>query len=110
MSGVCRNNKDRIIVLIQTDLPDPVVPAISKWGIEDKSPTTGAPDTLDYQCGNHSAMYGILQIRDITTTRKIDPEKDIIGTRNYSLRTLDLSNGMKIKFKNDKSLIYIFLH
>ena len=41
---MCRNNKDRIIVLIQTDLPDPVVPAISKWGIEDKSPTTGAPD------------------------------------------------------------------
>ena len=65
-------------------------------------PLTGAPDTLYYQCGNHSAMYGILQIRDITTTVKIDPEKEIIGTKNYSLRTLDLSNGMKIKFKNDK--------
>ena len=65
-------------------------------------PTTGAPDTLYYQCGNHDAMYGILQIRDITTTAQIDPEKDIIGTKNYSLRTFDLSNGMKVKFTNSK--------
>ena len=65
-------------------------------------PLTGAPDTLYYQCGNHDAMYGILQIRDITTTVKIDPDKDIIGTKNYSLRTLNLSNGMKIKFDNTK--------
>ncbi len=32
------------MVLMQTDLPDPVVPAISKWGIDDKSPTIGLPD------------------------------------------------------------------
>ena len=30
----------------QTDLPDPVVPAINKWGIEVKSPITGTPDML----------------------------------------------------------------
>jgi len=65
-------------------------------------PLTGAPDTLYYQCGNHNAMYGLLQIRDITSTVQINPENDIIGTKNYSLRTLDLSNGMKITFKNDK--------
>ena len=35
-----------MIVLIQTDFPDPVVPAISKWGIEDKSPTIGTPEIL----------------------------------------------------------------
>ena len=35
-----------IIVLIQTDFPDPVVPAINKWGIEVKSPITGTPDML----------------------------------------------------------------
>ena len=63
---------------------------------------TNAPDTLYYQCGNHDAMYGVLQIRTVSSTQKIDPEKDIIGTKNYSLRTLDLSNGMKIKFKNAK--------
>ena len=45
-SGVCLYNKDKIIVLIQTDLPDPVVPAISKWGIEVKSPTIGKPEIL----------------------------------------------------------------
>ena len=63
-------------------------------------PTTGAPDTLYYQCGNHDAMYGILQIKDATSSTVINPEDDIIGVKNYSLRTLDLSNGMKIKFAN----------
>ena len=38
--------RDKIIVLIQTDLPEPVVPAISKCGIEDKSPTIGLPEIL----------------------------------------------------------------
>jgi len=63
-------------------------------------PTTGAPDTLYYQCGNHDAMYGILQIKDATSATSINVEDDIVGAKNYSLRTLDLSNGMKIKFTN----------
>tara|TARA_A100001015_G_scaffold231170_1_gene261693 strand:+ start:210 stop:13220 length:13011 start_codon:yes stop_codon:yes gene_type:complete len=63
-------------------------------------PTTGAPDTLYYQCGNHDAMYGILQIKNISSTTAINVEDDIVGAKNYSLRTMDLSNGMKIKFKN----------
>ena len=63
-------------------------------------PTSGTPDTLYYQCGNHSAMYGILQIKDIINTTAINVEDDIVGAKNYSLRTLDLSNGMKIKFPN----------
>ena len=63
-------------------------------------PLTGAPDTLYYQCGNHDAMYGILQIRDAESTTNINPQNDIVGTQNYSIRTLSLSNGMKIKFKN----------
>ena len=50
-------------------------------------PTTGAPDTLYYQCGNHDAMYGILQIKDVSSTTSIDVEDDIIGAKNYSLRT-----------------------
>ena len=29
---------------MQTDLPDPVVPAINKWGMEAKSPITGTPE------------------------------------------------------------------
>ena len=33
-----------MIVLIQTDFPEPVVPAINKCGIEAKSPTIGIPD------------------------------------------------------------------
>jgi len=61
-------------------------------------PLTGTPDTLYYQCGNHNAMYGILQIRDVSTLAKINPEDDIVGVKDYSLRTLNLSNGMKVKF------------
>ena len=63
-------------------------------------PTSGVPNTLYYQCGNHDAMYGILQIKDATSTTAINVEDDIVGAKNYSLRTLDLSNGMKIKFTN----------
>jgi len=59
-----------------------------------------APDTLYYQCGNHDAMYGMLQIETATSTTAIDVADDIVGVKNYSLRTLDLSNGMKIKFTN----------
>ena len=33
-------------MLIQTDFPEPVVPAINKWGIELKSLVIGSPDML----------------------------------------------------------------
>jgi hypothetical protein len=63
-------------------------------------PTT-APDTLYYQSATTESMYGILQVKSITDTTQIIPD-DLIGVKNYSLRTLDLSNGMKIKFSNTK--------
>ena len=31
---------------MQTDFPEPVVPAIKRCGIDDKSPTTGIPEIL----------------------------------------------------------------
>ena len=62
----------------------------------------GAPDTLYYQCGSHDGMYGILHIRTVESTSQINVQDDIIGVKNYKLRTLALSNGMKIKFKSDK--------
>ena len=64
-------------------------------------PTTG-PNFLFYQCGVHDAMNGSLEIATVQSTDKIKPDKEIIGATNYSLRTLDLSNGMKIKFANAK--------
>ena len=43
MSGLCLNKSESSIVFMQTDLPDPVVPAINKWGIVDKSTTSALP-------------------------------------------------------------------
>ena len=36
-------SSDRIMALIATDLPEPVVPATSRWGIFCRSTTTGLP-------------------------------------------------------------------
>ena len=41
--GAKRNSSERMKVLMPTDLPDPVVPAISKCGIRARSAMTGAP-------------------------------------------------------------------
>ena len=42
-SGVALYSRLRIMVLIATDLPEPVVPAISACGIFARSATTGSP-------------------------------------------------------------------
>ena len=44
-SGRWRYMMDMMIVLMHTDLPEPVVPAMSKWGIVARSTTNAAPDT-----------------------------------------------------------------
>ena len=45
-------------MLIQTDFPEPVVPAINKWGIEAKSPTNGIPEIfLPKAIGNLISLF-----------------------------------------------------
>ena len=41
--GSALYSSDRIIALMPTDLPEPVVPATSRWGILPRSATTGLP-------------------------------------------------------------------
>ena len=45
-SGVARYIIEQMIVLIQTDLPEPVVPAIRRWGIFAKSSVAISPDVV----------------------------------------------------------------
>ena len=43
--GVARMRMDMIMALIDTDLPEPVVPPMSKWGIFARSETMERPST-----------------------------------------------------------------
>ncbi|SCV65228.1 hypothetical protein ANAPH2_01196 [Anaplasma phagocytophilum] len=64
-------NNDRIMVFIPTDFPEPVVPAINRWGIFVKSPTTGSPSIpLPKMIGNFRSRskYSLLSIRSRSTT------------------------------------------
>ena len=65
LSGVCLKRSDKIIVFIQTDFPDPVVPAISKWGIDDKSLIIGFPEIffpIPMLDGGHLMFYAFEKV------------------------------------------------
>ena len=45
MSGVCVSSSEVMIALTQTDLPEPVAPAMSRWGMRARSATVAWPET-----------------------------------------------------------------
>ena len=52
---------------MQTDLPDPVVPAINKCGIDAKSPTTGIPEIfLPKAIGNLISFFVKSELESIS--------------------------------------------
>ena len=59
-----------------------------------------APDTLFYVSENNIDTSGIFKIFDIEDNSVIDVEEEIIGKKTYTLKNgINLSNGMKIKFR-----------
>ena len=63
-----------------------------------------APDVLYYQCGNHSAMHGVINILTVGTSTNINVDDDIVGAKNYTTSTaVVFSNGMKVKFGSNVS-------
>ena len=59
----------------------------------------GAPNILHYQCGTHSAMHGVINIKTVSATTKINVSDDIVGAKNYTTSAgVTLSNGMKLRF------------
>jgi len=45
-SGVFWKSRQAMMALTHTDLPEPVVPAMSRWGMAVRSAATGVPSTL----------------------------------------------------------------
>ena len=59
----------------------------------------GAPNILYYQCSTHSAMHGVINIKTVSATTKINVAEDIVGSKNYTTSAgVVVSNGMKLGF------------
>ena len=72
---------------MQTDLPDPVVPAINKWGIEAKSPTTGMPEIfLPSAIGNLISFLLKVKALDLTLLRTVPFFEFVLSIRLDSLK------------------------
>ena len=68
-----------MIELTQTDLPEPVVPAISKWGICVRSAEMGAPSTL-WPSEIASGESMLANCGDSMTSRRLTNEGASLGT------------------------------
>jgi hypothetical protein len=72
--------------------------ALEKGTIRFTVPYT-APDLLFYQSTSNSELGGVFKILSIDENTSIDVEKELLGTRTYTLPDgTPLSNGMKIRF------------
>ena len=74
-AGVSRYSKLKIMVLMATDLPDPVVPATSKCGIFANSAMTGSPPMVLPRdsaslCGDRSKSWLPISSRKYTVSRR----------------------------------------
>ena len=92
--GVARISTDTTIELIQLDLPAPVAPATSKWGIfvklaQTKPPSTSLPSALTIGCESFPA----------TLERSTSPSNTVSRSAlGISTPTADLPGiGLKIR-------------
>ena len=75
---------------MQTDLPLPVAPATSRWGIRHRSPTTGCPET-SAPSATASRLRGSEKAGAVTISLRETSWAALLGT---SMPTADLP-GMK---------------
>ena len=95
-----------MIELIQTDLPEPVEPAISRWGIFVRSATTGFPLTSLPRTTGISAFESA-QARDSTISLMQTGAAVLFG---ISIPTQSFpGTGARIRTDSDLSAIAMFL-
>ena len=75
-----------MIALRQTDFPEPVVPAMSRWGMAVRSATTDWPDT-SWPSANRRGDSILANASDSITSRRATTETSGLGT---SMPTSDL--------------------
>ena len=65
------------MVFIQTDFPDPVVPAIKRWGIELRSPIIGKPEILFPKAIGNLIFFLEKSLLDIISLKYTFSRKDL---------------------------------
>ena len=79
-----------MIVLVHTDLPDPVVPAISRWGSLPMSPTIACP-LMSLPTAKEVLALLLVKVVEPITEWMLTGETTLLGT---SMPTTDILSGM----------------
>jgi len=78
-AGVVRKSRLMIMALMATDLPDPVDPAMSTWGMEPRSAVTMRP-LMSLPMARVSRDLALLKVSDSITSRRWMVSRTLLGT------------------------------
>ena len=91
-----------MMVLMQTDLPEPVAPAISRWGILARSQTMGVP-AMSLPSATTRGLLALRMGSDSSTSRRVTVARCLLGT---STPTRDLP-GMGASMRTDLTSMFM---